>query len=86
MGLRSFSECHNLILGGKNMEIFTEYLAQIDNPQHRLNSHSQRNELVGKLSGIPIYFYRCIGTVDNEEGYVKRLVKLQEKLKKSSST
>ena len=51
-----------------------------------LKSHSQRNKLLGKLSGIPIYFYRCIGTADNEEGYVKRLVELQEKLTKSSST
>jgi uncharacterized protein len=35
MGLRNFSERHNFILGGNNMEVFAEYLAHIDNPQHR---------------------------------------------------
>ncbi len=36
------------------------------------NLQNQRNKLLEKLNGIPIYFYRYIGTPDNEESYIKK--------------
>ena len=47
---------------------------------------SQRNKLLEKSKGIPIYFYRFIGIENSKESYLEKLVELQGKLKKSSST
>lgn len=47
---------------------------------------NQRVKLLKKTNGIPIYFYRYIGIEDTEESYIEKIIELQKKLKKSSST
>ncbi|MGH4121799.1 MAG: YceG family protein [Clostridium sp.] len=61
-------------------------LDSLDPFEDILKLQDQRNKLLKKPSGIPIYFYRYIGIENNKESYLEKLIELQDKLKKSSST